>query len=286
MSNRVFLNTQPIKSSLATKVQQEIMDKILEKYPDIDYLFIGSVGKRKDDDYNGDIDIAINCQNIETLNTIINDVFWYLESIQMESLYIISIKYPYLDMDEIKYVQCDFMIMWDKLYTSFRYWCPDYRENESKYKVGAKIMFTNMILNHTNERNKNLLEDEVGQFDFRPTALYRYVYKKDFSKYKEEFITLDPFEIASYCFKDSNPDHFISVETLWKAIHSDNFKYPDEVKELEKNLFKNSFKKGWTSIIPEDFELSYWTIEDIYKVINCEKIINEINKLSQNGHEY
>ena len=43
---------------------------------------------------------------------------------------------------------------------------------------------------------------------------------------------------------------------------------------------------GNYGIIPEDFELSYWTIEDIYKVIDCEKIINEINKLSQNGHEY
>lgn len=286
MSNHIFINTEPIKSKLAVIVRQEIMDKILEKYPDIEYLFIGSVGKKKDDDYNGDIDIAIKCKDVEVLESIINDVFGYLECVKMESIYIVSIKYPYRDTGQIKYVQCDFMIMWDKLYTAFRYWCPDYRNNESKYKVGAKIMFTNMILNHTDERNKNLQDDELGQFDFRPTALYRYIYKKDFSKYKTEYITIDPFEIASYCFKDGDPDHFISVEILWDAIHSDNFKYPDEVKEIEKNLFKNSFKKGWTSILPEDFELKYWSVNDIYKVINVEKTVNEINKFFQDGHEY
>ena len=286
MSNRIFQDTEPIKSSLAVNVQKEIMFKINEQYPNIEHLFIGSVGKKKDNDYNGDIDIAMKCKDINELETIINRVFGYLEPIRIESLYIISIKYPYQDMGKIKYVQCDFMIMWDKLYTAFRYWCPDYKNNESKYKVGAKIMFTNMILNHCAERNKGLLNDEIGQFDFRPTALYRYVYKKDFSKYKEEFITIDPFEIASYCFKDGDPDHFISVESLWKAIHTDNFKYPDEVKELEKNLFKNSFKKGWTSIIPEDFEIQYWSIDDLYRVINNEKTINELNKFAQGGHEY
>lgn len=287
MSNRVFINTEPIKSKLAISVQQEIMDKILAKYPDTEYLFIGSVGKKKDDDYNGDIDIAIKCKTIEDLENLINSVFGYLETVKMESLYIISIKYPYRDMDEIKYVQCDFMIMWDKLYTAFRYWCPDYRNNESKYKVGAKIMFANMILNHTDEKNKGLQEDEIGQFDFRPTALYRYVYKKDYSKYKEEFITMDPFEIAKYCFKDGDPDHFISVETLWDAVHNpDVFKNIEQTKIIERNFFKNCYKKGWTSIKPEDFKLQYWTIDDINKLLKEEQFIHEINKLAQQGHEY
>ena len=280
MSNRAFNNTQPISSKIAPNIQQEIIDKIIDKYPDIEYLPIGSVGKKNDDDFNGDIDIAIKCKNIQELENIINSVFSSLETLKIESLYIISIDYPYHHQDKTMYVQCDFMIMWDKDYTKFRYYCPDYRKNESKYKVGAKIMFANMILNHCQEKNNNLNDDEVGQFSFRPTALFRYVYKKDLSKYKEQYITNDPVEIAGYAFKDKDISHFNSVETLWKAIHSDNFKYPQEVKELEKNLFRNSFRKGWSYIVPEDFKLEYWDNETIWKVINEQRLIYKINSLS------
>lgn len=279
MSNRAFNNTQPISSKIAPQIQQEIINKIVDKYPTIEYLPIGSVGKKKDNDFNGDIDIAIKCKDIEELENIINNVFNSLETLKIESLYIISIDYPYHNQDKIMYVQCDFMIMWDKDYTAFRYYCPDYRNNESKYKVGPKIMFANMILNHCQEKNNNLNDDEVGQFAFRPTALFRYIYKKDLSKYKEEYITNDPIEIAGYAFKDSNPAHFNSIETLWQAIHTNNFKYPDQVKELEKNLFKNCFRKGWSDIIPEDFKLEYWDNETIWKIINEQKLYYLINKL-------
>ena len=178
------------------------------------------------------------------------------------------------------------MIMWNPEYTAFRYYCPDYRNNESKYKVGAKIMFANMILNHCLEKNKNLEDGQFGKFDFRPTALYRYVIDTKNNMYKEEYVTNNPKEIASYAFVDADINHFNSVETIWDSIHNPKlFKYIDQTPIIEQNFFRNCFRKGWTSIIPEDFKLEYNSIEDIYKIINKQKVINKINQLGDGGRE-
>jgi len=286
MSNHIFVETEPISAKIAPKIQQEIIDKILQRFPELGILPIGSVGKKKDDDFNGDIDIAILCNNIDELQWMVKEVFGYLDSYTIESYYIISIKYPYEYEGMKKYVQCDFMIMWDKEYTAFRYYCPDYRKDESHYKVGAKIMFANMVLNHCLEKNQNLPEGQLGKFDFRPTALYRWVYDIKNLLYKEEYVTSNPKEIASYAFKDSDVNHFNSVETLWAAVHdSDVFKYIEQTPIIEQNFFRNCFRKGWTSIIPENFKLEYNTNEEIWKIINKQQLINKINELGQQGKE-
>lgn len=286
MSNHIFNETEKIPALIAPKIQKEIIDRILDKFPELGILPIGSVGKKKDNDFNGDIDIAILCHDIEELKWMIKKVFYDLDSYTIESYYIISIKYPYEYNGETKYVQCDFMIMWNPEYTAFRYYCPDYRKDESKYKVGAKIMFANMILNHCDEKNKNLPNGYVGKFDFRPTALFRYVYDLNNFVYKEEFITDNPKEIASYVFYDGDVHHFDSVETLWNAVHDSHvFKNIEQTPIIEQNFFRNCFRKGWTSIIPEDFKLEYNSIEDIYKIINRQKLINKINEFGQQGQE-
>jgi hypothetical protein len=79
------------------------------------------------------------------------------------------------------------------------------------------------------------------------------------------------------CFSDSNRNHFNSVETLWEAIHSDIFKYPDEVKSIEKNFFVNCWRKGWVNIVPENFKLQYWTNEELWYFMNKQDKINKIN---------
>ena len=279
MSGNLFKNKcEKIRSDLAVYVQQSIINEIKETYPDIELIPIGSVGKRKDNDFNGDIDIAIKCKDVNELEKIISNTFYYLDSIKTESLYIISIAYPYQYNDnEVKYVQCDFMNVWDKDYTEFRYYCPNYKNDESQYKVGQKIMFANMIINHTEDRHKGLPKGQYGKFDFRPTALYRYVYDIEKSLYKEEYVTISVDEIVNMCFSDGNINHFNSVETLWEAIHSDIFKYPHEVKSIEKNFFVNCWRKGWVNIVPENFNLQYWTNEELWYFMNKQDKINKIN---------
>lgn len=281
MSGKLFKQAEPILASISPIIQENIINEIKDIFPNIDCLPIGSVGKRNDDDYNGDIDIAIKCKDIETLKKIVETVFNYVEdTIINESLYIISIKYPYsVNDDNIKYVQVDFMNIWDIEYTKFRYYCPDYRKNESKYKVGQKIMFANMILNHTKEKYHGLENDCFAKFDFRPTALFRYYMSKKDNIIHEQFITFNVNTIVNMCFNDNNKSHFNSIETLWDAIHSKSYKYPEELKDLEFNFFINCWKKGWTNIVPENFNLKYWTNEQIWEGINKQSKINKVNNI-------
>lgn len=282
MSGRIFPNKcLPILSEIAPQVQQQILSELHNTYPNLVCIPLGSVGKKPINEYNGDIDIAIKCQTIEELEQIINTTFYYLDYIKVESYYIVSIPFPYQinGETEIKYVQCDFILMWDEEYTKFRYYCPNYINKESNYKTGAKIMFMNMILNHVPARYKNIPKGIDAKFDFRPTALYRNIYDTKNLKYYEQFITVDVNEIVNMCFKDGDINHCNTIETLWEAIHSDIFINPSEVKSLEKNWFINCWKKGWTYIKPEDFKLQYWTTEEIWEFIHKQDNINKINNI-------
>lgn len=288
MSGKLFDHKcEKISAEIAPLVQQEILDQLKEAFPELICIKIGSVGKKPITDFNGDIDIAVKCQDIKTLEQIINTTFYYLEQVTVESYYIVSIKYPYQIIEDnhveekIRYVQCDFILMWDEDYTKFRYYCPNYINKESNYKVGAKIMFATMILNHTFQQTENI----QYKYDFRPTALYKYIYNNKEKILTEEFVSIKPNEIANICFSDGDINHFNSVETLWEAIHSNIFKYPNEVKIIEYNWFINCWRKGWTSIVPENFELQYWTNDEIWKGIHKQDKINRINQAFQNGME-
>ena len=288
MSGRIFKHKcEPILSEVAVQVQSQILNELNKYYPNIICIPLGSVGKKPIDEYNGDIDIAIKCNTIEELENIIHTTFDFVDYVTVESYYIVSIPYPYqiTGEDEIKYVQCDFMLMWDEEYTRFRYYCPDYINHESNYKTGAKIMFANMILNHVPTKYENLSEEFSVKMDFRPTALYRYVYDLKNKRYKEEFITTDVQKIVNMCFTDGDRTHFNTVESLWNAIHSNVFVNPLEVKAIEKNWFVNCWQKGWTSIVPENFKLQYWSNDEIWTFINQQDKINKINELFDGGRE-
>ena len=79
MSGRIFNQAEPILASIAPIIQENIIQEIKDIFPNIECLAIGSVGKRNDDDFNGDIDIAIKCKDIDELNKIISTVFNYIE---------------------------------------------------------------------------------------------------------------------------------------------------------------------------------------------------------------
>lgn len=282
MSGRIFPNKcKPILGEIAPLVQQQILDELYKTHKDLVCIPLGSVGRILPNEYNGDIDIAVKCKTLEQLEYIVNSTFYYLDQVKIESYYVVSIAFPYQinGEDEINYVQCDFIMMWDEEYTKFRYYCPNYLNHESFYKTGAKIMFANMILNHVPARYKDVPKGMSAKFDFRPTALYRYIYDIENLRYTEEYITSDVDRIVRMCFTDGDRKHFNSVESIWSAIHSNIFINPKEVKSIEKNWFVNCWKKGWTSIVPEDFELQYWKNYEIWKYINKQAKINKINNL-------
>lgn len=277
--------TTPIKSEIAPLLQQLIVKELLSIYPELEYVCIGSVGKKKDGDYNGDIDIAIKADSVEELESIIKNVFDYTESVTSKSYYIVSIKYPYkdiLDNDILKFAAVDFMVMKDKEYTKFRYYCPDYRVDESKYKVGAKIMWVNTILNHCPERlnGVDLNNHQMGSFRFNPDGLNQTIFDtKTFNVISSKLITTDVDRIVDMVFDDHDKTRFNSVETLWESIHSKHYKYPEEVKILEMRLMVNSYRKSWERTVdPHDFIYKYWTVDQIMdkcRKYDFEKQINE-----------
>lgn len=287
MSGKVFgTEAQPIDATMAPIVQQKIMNDIRAKYPDIVLLGLGSVSKKTEP--SGDIDIGVKCKDIKELENIVDDVFGYLDTKNIESYYIISIKYPYKDTNnETKYVACDFIQVVDETYTKFRYECPDYIKNESNYKTGMKIMFVSMLLNHTQEKNDGVPEGYYGKFDFSPIGLYRYTINiNNMKDFKYEFVTLDTNKIIHMLFNEKGSwKDFHSVETLWEAIHSDKFKYPERLRYIELKWFINSYRKGWYSVQPEDFKLRYWTAKSMQPFLRKEKLLQKINNILKNGKE-
>ena len=284
MSGNLFkkdeIPAEPISSEVAPYVQKCIIDELLEVYPDLEVLPIGSVGKKPDGEFNGDIDIAVKADTIEDLLKIIHKVFDYTETVDSKTLKIVSIKYPYqLDDGTIHYVAVDFMQMRNRDYTAFRYYCPDYRKNESYYKVGTKIMFVGTILNYC---QKPYLEGYTAKYIFDSTHLWCEQYNEETKEVIEQFITIDPQEVVDIMFKDSGLEVCNSVETLWDAIHSDKFRYPENVKAIELAFFINSYRKGWEEMVnPADFKCQYWTLEEIVEHLIPHTMLRNINiKLS------
>ena len=280
---------EPMLAPLAVKVQEQIIQKILEKYPDKYILKIGSVGKKRDDMYNNDIDIAIKCESIDELRSLAYDVFGEENVTSVWSFYMMSVKYAY----EIEYddsiqtgtTVCDLILMKDVAYTMFRYDAPYL--NESKYKTGMKIMFVHILLNYCDkELNEGIDDDHYAKFDFTPIGLYRYICNKnDIKDWKKEFVTSDVHKIMNMIFYDPNIEDFHTIESLWKLIHSDKFKYKDSVKSFEITWFIETYRKGWYSIKPEDFKLDYFTVDEINEILDNYRLEHLINMMLYNGIE-
>lgn len=291
MSGKLFQDTiykaEPIRAEIAPTIQKEIIDKLINKFPNIKCIGLGSVGKKKAGDYNGDIDIGVVTDSIDELSNIISKSFLNADIVTYKTIYIVSIKYEYKDNDQTKYVAVDFIHIKNIEYAKFRYYCPDYRKNESKYKVGTKIMFVGTILNHCEEKNKDIPNSCYGKYNFSPVGLFKYVIdKQDIRKYKEYFITDNIDDIVHIIFNEKgSKEDFNSVETLWDALHSDKFKYPKELRNIECAFFANSYRKGWEELVDyRDFKLSFLSKLKIKQRIKKETYIRNINNFILKMH--
>jgi len=284
MSGKLFeIDVEPIEQKYAVREQQKIIDALADK----GYYAIGIGSAGHKNEASGDLDIAVQSNTIEELEQIVRTTFPSVESVTVESIYIISIIHKYMtDDNEEKLVQVDFMQMVDEDYTKFRYWCPDYKIGESKYKVGHKIMLMNTILNHCiDERFKDIESPYYAKFEYSPIGLYREIANfEDFTTHLE-FVTTDVNTIMNMCSNKPSFDDFKTVESLWEFIHSNRFKYPDEVRTMELSFFRNCDLKGWTWIKAEDFKLQYFTADDINALLLLQKNLSSVNRILQNGRE-
>ena len=123
------VTANPIPAYITPLLYKEIEDTILKENPDIKMVPLGSVGKKNNDQFNGDIDIAIKLDSKKELSELIDKVFPDLEKNLNTTPSIVSISYPYNKEGKTGNAQVDFMIVKDIDFAKFFYHSANFKKN-------------------------------------------------------------------------------------------------------------------------------------------------------------
>ena len=250
------VTANPIPAYITPLLYKEIEDAILKENPDIKMVPLGSVGKKNDDQFNGDIDIAIKIDTKKELNELIDKVFPGLEKNPNTTPSIVSISYPYNKEGKSGNAQVDFMIVKDIDFAKFFYHSPDFKKNESKFKGATRAKMLSIIVSciPVEDAKDEYFEDgktvkKHWKYTFNTEGVFRqlldYTGKKgplkNPKKVKEfeKLIYNDPENCVKFIFGDNGKiEDCNSAESLWKAVHDKNkFKFQDVVKKIEDRWF-------------------------------------------------
>ena len=250
------VTANPIPAYITPLLYKEIEDAILKENPDIKMVPLGSVGKKNDDQFNGDIDIAIKIDTKKELNELIDKVFPDLEKNPNTTSTIVSISYPYNKEGKTGNAQVDFMIAKDIDFAKFFYHSPDFKKNESKFKGATRAKMLSIIVSSipVEDAKDEYFEDGTTvkkhwKYTFNTEGVFRqlldYTGKKgplkNPKKVKEfeKLIANDPDNCVKFIVGENGKiEDCNSVESLWKAVHDKNkFKFQDVVKKIEDRLF-------------------------------------------------
>lgn len=250
------VTANPIPAYITPLLYKEIEDAILKENPDIKMVPLGSVGKKNDDQFNGDIDIAIKLDNKKELSELIDKVFPDLEKNPNTTPSIVSISYPYNKEGKSGNAQVDFMIVKDIDFAKFFYHSPDFKNNESKFKGATRAKMLSIIVSciPVEDAKDEYFEDgktvkKHWKYTFNTEGVFRqlldYTGKKgplkNPKKVKEfeKLIVNDPDNCIKFIFGDNGKiGDCNSAESLWKAVHDKNkFKFQDVVKKIEDRWF-------------------------------------------------
>ena len=250
------VTANPIPAYITPLLYKEIEDAILKENPDIKMVPLGSVGKKNDDQFNGDIDIAIKLDNKKELSELIDKVFPNLEKNPNTTPSIVSISYPYNKEGKSGNAQVDFMIVKDIDFAKFFYHSPDFKKNESRFKGATRAKMLSIIVSciPVEDAKDEYFEDgktvkKHWKYTFNTEGVFRqlldYTGKKgplkNPKKVKEfeKLIVNDPDNCIKFIFGDNGKiGDCNSAESLWKAVHDKNkFKFQDVVQKIEDRWF-------------------------------------------------
>ena len=250
------VTANPIPAYITPLLYKEIEDAILKENSDIKMVPLGSVGKKNDDQFNGDIDIAIKLDSKKELSELIDKVFPDLEKNPNTTPSIVSISYPYNKEGKSGNAQVDFMIVKDIDFAKFFYHSPDFKKNESKFKGATRAKMLSIIVSciPVEDAKDEYFEDgktvkKHWKYTFNTEGVFRqlldYTGKKgplkNPKKVKEfeKLIVNDPDNCIKFIFGDNGKiEDCNSAESLWKAVHDKNkFKFQDVVKKIEDRWF-------------------------------------------------
>lgn len=256
------VNANPIPAIIAPKVYDEIEKKVhsISKFKNIDIAALGSIGKKADDQTNGDIDIAVKVDSKEELNEIVDTCFSDCEINYNTMKTITSFGYPY-NIDGYKGIaQVDFMIVKNMDWAKAYFHSPNLKTGESKYKGVVRTTLLNDIISciPVKDAKDEYFEDGVTvkrhwKHTFNTEGIFiqlvDYCGKngkpvKNGKKLKEfeKLVTNDPINMVKFIFGDNGDIKDInSAESLWDAIHNNNkFSWGDTIlKNIEEKFIND-----------------------------------------------
>ena len=271
------VTAQPIPAFIAPLLYEEIEKKVHDK-SDVRLAPLGSLGKKKDDDFTGDIDIAIDIKDLEEVYELIQKVFPNNEIQMLKGLNVVSMSYPYDKEGKKGNAQIDFMSVKNFEWAKFRYNSPDYKKNESKYKAALRSALCSLIVSAipVEDAKDEYFEDgttvkKKWKYTFNTEGIFKqlldYTGKngkpvKNPKKLKEfeQLVTNDPQNFIRFIFGDKGElSDYTSAESLWKAIHDkDKFKWQDVVKEIEQRFFEEVVPNN--NVDPNDFKCEFYNV--------------------------
>ena len=235
-----------IPAEMGMVLFKEIEQLIRTNYKGINMCVLGSVGKKKPGDSNGDIDIAITVKDKNELQKIVDDLFPDCE--QSKQTFGISIGYKYDYKGQEKIAQVDFMIEDDLDWAAFRYHSPNFINNESLFKGAVRNQLLSIVIAcvptvEPTEKNEEGMYITRWKHTYNQNGIFKqfldYRGKKGLLKTPkkikelETLITKNKHELAAFLFHKPDLQDFNSAESIWKAIHSSNFKYPELIPHIE-----------------------------------------------------
>lgn len=257
MGGNAIKNSVPVQARNARKIALSISES-LQNYFNVPTAILGSVMKKPDYMYCGDIDIAIQLSwtedNVERIKQYGLEHLHITEVVISQGLKLVS--YGYEDNNTNLVHQVDIMFTENIKYSEFMYYSPDYTKNESRFKG---LYRTNLLIICAGNipLDKNMYpniyyinEDFDGKYNGELKEFYKYTLtydnglelrkkstlgktrmcKKAYTISKEK-ITDNIMQILTMIFGD-NIDYNMSTsyENIIKTLYSPDYKYGMEVR--------------------------------------------------------
>lgn len=264
MGGNAIKNSVPVKARNARKIAMNISTG-LQNYFGVLTTILGSVMKKPDDMYCGDIDIAIQLpwaeDNVERVKQYGLEHLPIAEVVISQGLKLVS--YGYKDNNTNLVHQVDIMFTENIKYSEFMYYSPDYTKNESKFKGLYRtnlliICASNIPLDNNQYPNTYYTnEDFEGKYTGELKEFYKYTLtydnglelrkkstlgktrmcKKAYTISKEK-ITDNIMQILTMIFGDNmTVDMSTSYENIIKALFLPDYKYGPEIRNNILNEF-------------------------------------------------
>lgn len=273
MGGLAIKNTSKIPAKTALELGNNIISVLSDKLG-IECCLLGSVGKKPDNEYSGDIDIAVimkyNDSNIDKIYNLMSDEFEADGMNLSKGFKIMSIGVPFEDN---KVGQVDFMFMKSLENAKFLWHSPDYRKNESNYKGASRTDLMRTVVSETPIPEKYDKEEYFSngdlkswwQFSLSSQGELEIKHKTVESKKDPEKSVKNPITIKEdTILYETDPDKIVKIifgencdrikdlnsfESEVKYLLSDKYKYADS-EDLITNIFKQ-FIKNWGDL-PEN----------------------------------